>query len=86
VAVDTTGLQVLATTVDGEVSLEAAELSRPTAWLFGSESRGLSAQLARRADHRVRIPMSGSAQSLNVAAAAAICLYRSSRAQRLVPG
>lgn len=85
-ALAATGLQVLATTVDGEVSLEAAELSRPTAWLFGSESRGLSAQLARRADHRVRIPMSGSAQSLNVAAAAAICLYRSSRAQRLVPG
>ncbi|HTM85613.1 MAG TPA: TrmH family RNA methyltransferase, partial [Mycobacterium sp.] len=34
------------------------------------------------ADHRVRIPMAGSAESLNVAAAAAICLYQSARAQR----
>ncbi|BBZ13890.1 TrmH family RNA methyltransferase [Mycobacterium branderi] len=73
-------LQVLATTVDGELALEAAELSRPTAWLFGAESHGLSAQVAGHADHRVRIPMSGGAQSLNVAAAAAICLYQSARA------
>ncbi|MBO0865961.1 MAG: RNA methyltransferase, partial [Mycobacterium sp.] len=66
----------------GELSLDDAELSQPTAWLFGSESHGLSAQLAQQADHRVRIPMSGGAQSLNVAAAAAICLYQSSRALR----
>jgi RNA methyltransferase, TrmH family len=38
--------------------------------------------VAQRADHRVSIPMSGGAQSLNVAAAAAICLYQSARAQR----
>lgn len=81
-AVQAAGLQVLATTVDGELSLDDAELTKPTAWLFGSESHGLSAQLAGQADHRVRIPMSGGAQSLNVAAAAAICLYQSSRAQR----
>jgi TrmH family RNA methyltransferase len=85
-AVQAAGLQVLATTVDGELALDDAELSRPTAWLFGSESHGLSAQLAGQADHRVRIPMSGGAQSLNVAAAAAICLYESSRAQKVVPG
>lgn len=81
-AVQGAGLQVLATTVDGELSLDDAELTRPTAWLFGSESHGLSAQLAGQADHRVRIPMAGGAQSLNVAAAAAICLYQSSRALR----
>jgi TrmH family RNA methyltransferase len=79
-AVQAAGLQVLATAVDGEVSLDHAELARPTAWLFGSESHGLSAHFAELADHRVRIPMSGSAQSLNVASAAAICLYQSSRA------
>ncbi|MBO0864854.1 MAG: RNA methyltransferase, partial [Mycobacterium sp.] len=56
--VQAAGLQVLATTVDGELSLDDAELSQPTAWLFGSESHGLSAQLAQQADHRVRIPMS----------------------------
>ena len=76
------GLQVLATTVDGETRLDDAGelLGRPTAWLFGPESHGLSAEIADRADHRVRIPMSGGAESLNVAAAAAICLYQSARA------
>lgn len=81
-AVQAAGLQVLASTVDGELSLDDAQLNQPTAWLFGSESHGLSAQVAAQADHRVRIPMSGGAQSLNVAAAAAICLYQSSRALR----
>ncbi|EID15232.1 TsnR protein [Mycobacterium xenopi RIVM700367] len=78
------GLQVLATTVDGPTSLEDVEplLNRPTAWLFGAESHGLPAELAALADHRVRIPTSGGAQSLNVVAAAAICLYQSSRALR----
>ncbi len=76
------GLQVLATTVDGELSLDDADLAAPTAWLFGSEAHGLSAHVAEQADARVTIPMSGSAQSLNVAAAAAICLYQSARAKR----
>jgi TrmH family RNA methyltransferase len=40
----------------------------------------LSAEIADQADHRVRIPMSGGAESLNVAAAAAICLYQSAQA------
>jgi TrmH family RNA methyltransferase len=76
------GLQVLATTVDGEVSLDDADLSGPTAWLFGPEAHGLPAELAETATRRVRIPMPGSAESLNVASAAAICLYQSARAHR----
>jgi TrmH family RNA methyltransferase len=76
------GLQVLATTVDGEVSLDDADLSGPTAWLFGPEAHGLPTELARAASHRVRIPMPGSAESLNVASAAAICLYQSAKAHR----
>ena len=44
--------------------------------MFGSEAHGLSTELAALADARVRIPMSGSAESLNIAAAAAICLYQ----------
>jgi TrmH family RNA methyltransferase len=76
------GLQVLATTVDGEVSLDDAALDAPTAWLFGPESHGLPSELADMATHRVRIPMSGSAESLNVASAASICLYQSARADR----
>ena len=76
------GLQVLATTVDGEVSLDDARLGGPTAWLFGPESHGLPTELAGMAAHRIRIPMPGSAESLNVASAAAICLYQSARAAR----
>lgn len=76
------GLTVLATTLDGEVALDEADLSVPTAWLFGSEAHGLAPEIAVAADVRVRIPMAGSAESLNVAAAAAICLYQSSRAAR----
>ena len=81
-ALRATGLQVLASTVDGERALDEAEqlLERPTAWLFGPESHGLSAEIAKQADHRLRIPMSGGAESLNVAAAAAICLYQSAQA------
>ena len=44
------GLRVLATTVDGEISLDDAELSGPTAWLFGPEAHGLPAELAAMAD------------------------------------
>jgi TrmH family RNA methyltransferase len=74
------GLQLLATTIDGEVSLEEADLSGPTAWLFGPEAHGLPSELAEMATHRVHIPMPGSAESLNVASAASICLYQSARA------
>jgi RNA methyltransferase, TrmH family len=74
------GLRLLATTVDGETRLDEVDLAAPTAWLFGAEAHGLSAELAAAADHRVRIPMCGGAESLNVAAAAAICLYQSAQA------
>ena len=76
------GLQLMATTLDGETSLDDAMLAVPTAWVFGPESQGLSEAVAALADQRVLIPMSVGAESLNVAAAAAICLYQSVRAQR----
>lgn len=78
------GMQILATTLDGDVSLDDGDelLKSPTAWLFGSESHGLPADLAAQADHRMKIPMAGGAESLNVATAAAICLYQTARAQR----
>ncbi|GAB3228096.1 TrmH family RNA methyltransferase [Mycolicibacterium hippocampi] len=76
------GMQVLATALDGQLSLDDADLSGPTAWLFGPEAHGLSPQIVDLATAGVRIPMSGSAESLNVAAAAAICLYESARAAR----
>ncbi|MGV9799509.1 TrmH family RNA methyltransferase [Mycobacterium sp. NPDC003449] len=76
------GLSVLATTLDGETPLPDADLTTPSAWLFGSEAHGLASEVAAAADVRVTIPMAGSAESLNVAAAAAICLYESARAHR----
>ena len=81
-ALQRAGLQVLATTVDGELSLDTAELAAPTAWLFGPEAHGLPADVAAMADHRVHIPMPGNAESLNIASAASICLYQSARAAR----
>jgi len=79
------GLQTLATTVDAEISLDDADtlLASPTAWIFGAEAHGLSPQIADAADHRIAVPMSATAESLNVAAAAAICLYQSARSRRL---
>ncbi len=81
------GVQVLATTLTGELNLDDADelLCAPTAWIFGSEAHGLPADLAARTDHRIAIPMSGGIDSLNVAAAAAICLYQSARARRRQP-
>lgn len=78
------GLRVLATTVDGPTRLDEADLTAPTAWLFGAEAHGLPAELGAAADDRVCIPMSGGAESLNVAAAAAICLYQSAHALGLL--
>lgn len=76
------GLQVLATTIDGEADLDHIDLKPPTAWLFGPEAHGLPTELAAAADHRVHIPMPGHSESLNIASAASICLYQSARAHR----
>lgn len=82
-----TGLTVLAADARGEADLDdladAGTLAAPTAWLFGSEAHGLSAELGDAADVRVRVPIHGQAESLNLAAAAAVCLYASARAQRV---
>ena len=80
------GLTVLAADGAGETDLDDAAdgglLARPTAWLFGNEAWGLPDELADLADHRVRVPIHGRAESLNLATAAAVCLYASARAQR----
>ncbi|MEV4239075.1 RNA methyltransferase [Nocardia sp. NPDC049737] len=82
-AVAAAGITVLATAAKGEVDLDEADelLAGPVAWLFGNEAHGLDPAVAARADHRVRIPIHGRAESLNLAAAAAICLYASARVQ-----
>ncbi len=80
------GLSVLATSGAGDTGLDdlerSGELAAPTAWLFGAEAAGLSAASLALADRVVRVPIHGRAESLNLAAAAAVCLYASARAQR----
>lgn len=80
------GLRVLAATGAGETDLDrlldAGGLAAPTAWLFGSEAHGLPPAVAQAADARVAVPIHGRAESLNLGAAAAVCLYASARALR----
>ena len=77
------GLTVLAADGRGDFDLFETEslLEAPSAWLLGNEARGLPAEALSRADAVVSIPIYGKAESLNVAAAAAVCLYASARAQ-----
>jgi TrmH family RNA methyltransferase len=57
-------------------------LEAPTAWLFGNEAQGLSEAELALADHRVAVPVYGSAESLNLGTAATVCLYASARSQQ----
>ncbi len=79
-----TGLVVLAADGDGERSLDDTGdlLGGPVAWLFGNEAWGLPPEVAALADHRVRIPIEGGAESLNLSTAVAICLHETARVRR----
>jgi TrmH family RNA methyltransferase len=80
------GLTVLA--ADGRAGRPVPELAaegllgRPTAWLFGNEAWGLPGEVLALADSAAAVPIYGRAESLNLAAAAAVCLYASAQAQR----
>jgi TrmH family RNA methyltransferase len=79
------GVAVLATAADGEENLDELmdtdALAGPTAWLLGNEAHGLPRGLLDAAHRSVRVPLRGRAESLNLAATAAICLHASTRAQ-----
>jgi len=83
------GLLTLATTGAAELDLDEladrGSLRRRTAWIFGNEARGLPPELVHAAELSVRVPLHGKAESLNLAAAAAVCLYASARENRLGP-
>ena len=72
-------LALVAAAPDGDVPLTAADLTGPTAIAVGSEARGLPAAWLERAGTRLRIPMFGRADSLNVSTSAAILLYEAVR-------
>jgi TrmH family RNA methyltransferase len=63
-----------ATTMDGE-SLYAQDLSKPSAFIIGNEGAGLSDKVMKAAGHQISIPMYPNLESLNAAAAAAVCLF-----------
>jgi len=79
------GLQIVAATPDAQQLVSEIDLTGPTAIAVGAEQTGLSAQWLERADVRVRIPMFGRADSLNVSTSAAIITYEVVR-QRLQAG
>lgn len=77
--------RVLAMTAESDADLYRANLSGPVVFVFGNEARGLSDEIFQAADARVRVPQSGRAESLNLAAAATICMFEWRRRRMLAP-
>lgn len=79
------GLRLVGADGAAEDDLDNAELSGslagPVAWVFGSEAHGLSDQVVAELDKTLHVPIYGRAESLNLATAAAVCLYTSARSQ-----
>lgn len=73
-------LPLLAASSHAQATLDDVALPFPCAWVFGHEGQGVGAALMQRCTHSFRIPQPGGEESLNVAAAAAICLYATRRA------
>jgi len=69
------GLQIFACTVKGSETYYEADFTHPTALIIGSEDEGISNQLLKIADLKVRIPMEGKIGSLNVSNATSILLF-----------
>jgi TrmH family RNA methyltransferase len=67
------------TCLDGSTSLYEAQWRGPLAWVFGAEGQGVRTELITAARLKVKIPMPGAVESLNVAAAAAVCLFEALR-------
>lgn len=67
------------TSAKGNQSIFAASLAGPVAFAFGNEAKGISKTLGDAADMTINIPIYGRAESINVATAAAVCLYEAAR-------
>ncbi|MDH4189988.1 MAG: RNA methyltransferase [Betaproteobacteria bacterium] len=78
-AIASFGGATLCTVPRDGVRLDEVKFSRRLAWIFGAEGVGVGESVAALASERVTIPMPGGTESLNVAAAAAICLYETAR-------
>lgn len=75
--VDALAVPLLATSSHGGTLLHRAQLPWPCGWILGHEGQGVSDALQQRATHLIRIAQPGGEESLNVGAAAAICLHAS---------
>lgn len=73
------GLPLVVTSSHARDTLSQARLPRPCAWVFGHEGQGVGAAILDASALQVRIPQPGGEESLNVAAAAAVCLYEALR-------
>ncbi len=76
---DSLGVTLIATSSHAAQALHELTLPAPCAWVFGHEGQGVAEPLMQRCGLTVRIPQPGGEESLNVAAATAICLYESAR-------
>jgi RNA methyltransferase, TrmH family len=76
------GIRLAVTAAGGGTSVFDAELTEAVALVFGNEARGLSEEIKLAADIALSIPIYGKAESLNVAAAAAVILYEAARQKR----
>jgi TrmH family RNA methyltransferase len=82
-ALDSLRVPLVATSSHATQAIATSELPSPCAWVFGHEGQGVAASLLERCAMQLAIPLPGGEESLNVAAAAAVCLYESAR--RLQP-
>jgi len=78
-ALDALHVPLVATSSHAAHSIVSAALPSPCAWVFGHEGQGVAQALIERCVLQVSIPQPGGEESLNVAAAAAVCLYESAR-------
>jgi TrmH family RNA methyltransferase len=78
-ALDALRVPLLATSSHATQSIVGASLPVPCAWVFGHEGQGVAPSLLQRCALQLAIPLPGGEESLNVAAAAAVCLYESAR-------
>ena len=76
------GIRVYAAHLAGEKEYDGFCFRKGTAFLIGNEGRGLSGELADRADDLLRIPMEGQVESLNAAVSAALLLYEAHRQRK----
>jgi signal transduction histidine kinase len=76
------GCTVYAMDAEGDADLYELDLSNPITFLFGNEAWGLPKEIAKLADATVRVPIRGRAESLNLAAAATVCLFEWARQGR----